>query len=508
VAEPAAVPPTLRALLGRRDLRLRLALDESALPGGSLDRAARWVHSSDLADPTPFLSEGLVLLTTGTQFADAAPADYDAYVDRLSARGVVGLGFGTEVVRDGIPAHLAAACLAAGMPLFEVPYRTPFIAVARAGAEAIAAEAYARRSWSLAAQRAVSLAALRPDGLSATLAELSRQLDCWVGLYDPSGALRIAHPTGTMDADTLGILAGDVAEVLRRGTRAGSALRVNGAEATLQTLGRGGQLRGVVAIVGTDLDHEARSVVTAVLAMAGLALEQQDGLGRAVGALRAGLVQSLLGDDPSLARRAARELWGALPTAPVVVGLTPAASVRSRALVEWLEARAHEQLFFGRGDDGVVLVVPAASRALLEETAERFDLVVGVSAPAAYDAFSSALAQARTARDRASSPGVADFADASRAGVLSALGSDAARTVAAGVLAPLRQHDDAQGAALVVTLDAWLAHDCSHEATAQALGIHRHTVRARVAQAERVLHRDLSSFAARAELWTALRLAE
>jgi len=61
---------------------------------------------------------------------------------------------------------------------------------------------------------------------------------------------------------------------------------------------------------------------------------------------------------------------------------------------------------------------------------------------------------------------------------------------------------------LLETLDAWLAHDCSHEATAQALGIHRHTVRARVAQAERVLDRDLSSFSARAELWAALRLAE
>lgn len=507
MAEPAAVPPTLRALLGRRDLRLRLALDADVLPAGSIDRAVRWVHSSDLVDPTPFLSEGLVLLTTGTQFAGAERSDYDAYVARLSARGVVGLGFGTEVVREGIPAFLEAACVAAGMPLFEVPYRTPFIAVARAGAEAIAAEAYARRSWSLAAQRAVSHAALRPDGLSATLAELSRQLDCWVGLYDASGALRTAHPAGSMDADTLGALAGDVADVLRRGTRAGSALRVNGAEVTLQTLGRGGQLRGVVAIVGADLDHEARSVVTAVVAMAGLALEQQDGLGKAVGALRAGLVQSLLSDDPTLARRAARELWGALPTAPVVVGLTPAAATRSRALAEWLEVRRGE-LFFGRGDDGIVLVVPASARGVLAETAERFDLVVGVSAPAPYDSFSTAVAQARTARDRATAPGVSDFADASRAGVLTALGSDNARTVAAGVLAPLRQHDDTQGSAFVVTLDAWLAHDCSHEATAQALGIHRHTVRARVAQAERVLDRDLSSFAARAELWTALRLLD
>ncbi|WZH35264.1 MAG: PucR family transcriptional regulator [Microbacterium enclense] len=503
-------PPNLRALLARRDLGLRLAVDEASLPVGSVDRPVRWVHSSDLSDPTPFLSEGLVLLTTGTQFAHATAADYDAYVGRLHARGVRALGFGTEVVRDGIPSPLLDACLTAGMPLFEVPYRTPFIAVARAGAEAIAADAYARRSWSLAAQRAVSLAALRPDGLSATLAELSRQLECWVGLFDAAGALRTAHPAGSLPADEVEAVAAEVETLLRRGTRAASTLRTAGTSVSVQTLGRGGHLRGALAIAADDLDHEARSVITAVVAMAALALEQQDGLGRAIGTFRAGLVQALGSDDPTMARRAARDLFGPLPTAPIVVALTPAASARSTALTEWLEMRAHERrgdLFFGRGDDGVVVVVPAGGRDLLDEIAERFETVVGCSAPTGYDGFSRALTQARTARDRVAAPGVADFADTARAGLLAALGSEAARAVAEGSLEPLRRYDAQQGSALVETLDAWLAHDCSHEATAQALGIHRHTVRARVAQAERVVARDLSSFAARAELWAALRLA-
>ncbi len=511
MADTAVAPPSLRALLGRSDLHLRLVIDEDALPADSIDRPVRWVHSSDLADPTPFLSEGLVLLTTGTQFDDASPADYEAYVGRLRARGARGLGFGTEVVRDGIPAALLEACLRNGMPLFEVPYRTPFIAVARAGAEAIAADAYARRSWSLAAQRAVSLAALRPDGLSATLAELSRQLGCGVGLFDAAGALRTEHPAGAFTGDRLPAVASEVTSMLRRGTRAASTVRVEEVTVSVQTLGRGGHLRGALAIAADDLDHEGRNVVTAVVAMAALALEQQDGLGRAIGTFRAGLVQALATDDPSLARRAGRDLFGPLPAAPVVVAVTPAASVRSTALAEWLEVRAQDRrgdVFFGRGDDGVVIVVPAAGRGVLEEIAERFEIVVGCSAPTGYDGFSRALAQARTARDRVAAPGVADFTDTARAGLLAALDSEAARAVATGALVPLRQHDDAQGSALLETLDAWLAHDCSHEATAQALGIHRHTVRARIAQAERVLERDLSSFAARAELWAALRLAE
>ena len=71
-------------------------------------------------------------------------------------------------------------------------------------------------------------------------------------------------------------------------------------------------------------------------------------------------------------------------------------------------------------------------------------------------------------------------------------------------LAPLREHDDAHATALVDTVRTWLESDARIDETAQALGIHRHTVRARVAQAQRLLGVDLGSFPARAELWAAL----
>ncbi|QKJ18635.1 PucR family transcriptional regulator [Microbacterium hominis] len=496
--------PTLRALLARGGLGLRLEGD--AAPD-ALDQWVRWVHSTDLADPTPFLSEGLVLLTTGTQFGDdTAPATYREYVSRLSGRGVVGLGFGTEVVRVGIPHALIEACRDEGMPLFEVPYRTPFIAVARANAEAIAAQAYARRSWALAAQRAIALAALRPDGLGATLAELARQLDAWVGMFDAAGELVRQHPTPGLDEETAAELGAEVDAVLRRGARAGSSLHIGPTPFTLQTLGRGGHLRGVIAIAAEELDQEGRSVVTAVIAMAGLALEQQQGLSRARGALRAGLVQALLGGDPGLARRIAREMWGPLPTAPVVVAMTDGAAARIDGLAEMLELRADERrgaLFFGRGDDGFVIVTAAGDRGVIDEAAERFGARIGVSDPTGYDAFAAAADQARVARDRGAGP-VTDFAEIGRAGVLSALSSQA-RALAEAELAPLSAHDAAQGTQLRTTLAAWFDADCSHEAAAQALGVHRHTVRTRLALAERLLGLDLASFAVRAELWAALQ---
>ena len=132
---------------------------------------------------------------------------------------------------------------------------------------------------------------------------------------------------------------------------------------------------------------------------------------------------------------------------------------------------------------------------------------IGVSDPTTYDAFSTAIDQARLARDRGRWTRVSHFADVARTGVLSVPPSAEARTVAEAALAPLVRHDREHGTALLDTVRAWLANDCSHEASARALGVHRHTVRARIAAAERALDVDLGSFAARAELWAALRLS-
>ena len=167
------VSVSVRRLLSLNSLGLRLLTPESE----ALERSICWVHSSDLADPAPYLSEGDALLTTGAQFLNSnADGSFAAYVSRLEEAGVPALGFGPNVLLDDTPPPLVEACHRAGLTLFEVPFRTPFIAVARTVADIIADERYARKTWALGAQRAISLAALHPDGLSSTLNELAQQL--------------------------------------------------------------------------------------------------------------------------------------------------------------------------------------------------------------------------------------------------------------------------------------------------------------------------------------------
>jgi purine catabolism regulator len=70
---------------------------------------------------------------------------------------------------------------------------------------------------------------------------------------------------------------------------------------------------------------------------------------------------------------------------------------------------------------------------------------------------------------------------------------------------PLLDHDAAQSDQLVETLGTWLRCDAVSEAAALRLGIHRHTVRARLRRAAELLDRDLDAFSARAEVWNALQ---
>ena len=523
--------PTLRSLLSSRELALTLLTPEAALPPESLDAPIEWVHSSDLADPTPFLSNGQVLLTTGTQFeagasASAAPStDLDpelalSYVRRLQNTGIAGLGFGTEVVRAGTPETLVDACVQLGLPLFEVPYRTPFIAVARTAADMAAEERFARRSWSLGAQRAIALAALRPDGLSASLEELSHQLGHWVALFNTDGALDRVFPSGAPAASSAGFEAvhREAARLLQRGQRASSNITVAGDAITLQTLGRRDKLRGVLALGGsTELDQASNEVVTAVIALAGLALEQNHALDAGRSELRAGLLRALRQGDVELVRSVTAEVWGALPTEPVQIAVVDASTAQLDAITEHLEARVAEaprSVFFGQNDGTLVLCLGSRGTALLTALSARFGVEVGLSDPAAYADFEHGFAQAQQAlahgRSKGSSgaPGITAFSELAREGVLSYLSTTDAAAIGFSVLQPLRNHDEATGSELLRTLRVWLEQNGQLDAAAQLLGVHRHTVRARIAHAEKLLERDLSSFGERAELWAALLVTD
>ena len=67
----------------------------------------RWVHSTELEDPTPWLKGGEVLLTTGIQLTGAKLQRQ--FIERLVEHQIAGLGFGTGFAHKRLPAALVTA---------------------------------------------------------------------------------------------------------------------------------------------------------------------------------------------------------------------------------------------------------------------------------------------------------------------------------------------------------------------------------------------------------------
>src|SRR5947199_5865436 len=111
---------TVRALAGEMGLELAAGEDGADAP-------VRWVHITELPDPTPWLSGGELLLTTGIQLDSAEKQR--AFVRRLAGHGLAGLGFGTGFDHEKLPPALVDQARKLGFPLFEVPYEVPFIAI-------------------------------------------------------------------------------------------------------------------------------------------------------------------------------------------------------------------------------------------------------------------------------------------------------------------------------------------------------------------------------------------
>src|SRR2546430_10063570 len=150
---------TVGDLLKTPGLDIRLMAGASGTSG-----PIRWVHVSELEDPTPWLKGGQILLTTGMGIGKA-PTQQRAYLDRLKRAGLAGLGFGTGFSFKTVPRPLAQAGDRASFPVFEVPYEVPFIAITEAVFTRLMAEQYDVLSRSLEAEHSLTRAVLEGQGV-------------------------------------------------------------------------------------------------------------------------------------------------------------------------------------------------------------------------------------------------------------------------------------------------------------------------------------------------------
>jgi purine catabolism regulator len=469
----------------------------------TIDAPVRWVAVSELADPTPNLDGGELVLTTGQRHGDG---DWVAFVDRLVSAGVSGIGLGIGLTHERTPHALIAAAESAGLPLLEVPEPTPFIAISRAVSELWAAAEYEAVTRTVETQRDLTRAALAPEGAAAVVARLSGALDGDLVLLDASG--RLLHAAPREATDLIDGLLAEIDGMRRRGPRSSAALEIDGRQVVLQPLAPAGRIRGFLA-VSRDLPLTTAdlALVNVGVALVSLAMERSIGTDTARRQLRSALLALLADGTPPERLPVAGVGWDELLAGPVRVLVADGPEAELVALIEQVEDSDPAEGWRGAAqhEGRVIVLQPAAAAAAPPDLPAAQQVAWGISDVVAVDALGDGMRQATRALAAAGAGGVRAFGDLARDGLVGLVDEDAGRGFADALLGPLESRERGD---LVASVRAWLAHHGQWDAAATTLGVHRHTLRYRMRRVEELLGRSLDDPDLRAELWVALAVRD
>ncbi|MCT2545486.1 PucR family transcriptional regulator [Streptomyces atratus] len=224
----------LRALLETDALGLRLLGGED-----ELDRSVRGVMTTDLRDPSRYLSGGELVLTGLAWRRDAA--DSEPFVRILAGAGVAGLAAGEAELGD-IPADLVEACARHRLPLFAVHETVAFATIT----EHVVRQVSGERAGDLAAvvdrHRRLMTSGPAGGGPEVVLDLLGTDLDLHAWVLSPTGR-QIAGAGETSLPGPVGTaLAGHHLAATRTGRRAPHRATVDGTAYSLfpiRNTGRG-----------------------------------------------------------------------------------------------------------------------------------------------------------------------------------------------------------------------------------------------------------------------------
>src|ERR1700761_7720846 len=546
---------TVRELL--RGLDVRLVCGEEAI-----DAPVRWVHISELRDPTTWLSGGEVLLTTGMGLE--TPERQREFVGRLADHQLAALGFGVGFGHDEVPAALVQAAAEREFPVFEVPYEVPFIAVTEAAFTQLVNEQYAVLRRALAAHERLERVVLSERGLEALAGTLATLIGAAVLVFDARGEPLVQRAfRRTLEPEEVAALQTELMERRRLGraflaSHPGLAARSLAlpvaADGGAGGSGSGADPRGermpqawLVAIKDgggplSDFDrltlHQAVTIVALELLRGRVAGDTER---RLAGDVLAALVGGEL-TGPELARRlepfglAERVAAIVVPRAGAQASRRGAGAPIEDALAQALRDEASPGLVASTGSLTCGLVPGVAEEelfALAGRVAERLKgmpgapasvgggrPVPGAGAPrtfhearCAVEALSMGVDQPPSngaghngARPAGAAPKVATYRDLGSFQLLLSLQDDEAlRLFCDSILGPIEASEGHYGGELMRSLEAFIEENGQWERAARRLYCHRHTLRYRIRRVEELTGRNLSSARDRIEFWLALR---
>jgi len=495
------------------------------------DRPIRWVHISELDDPTPWLSGGELLLTTGLGLVGASRQR--RFVALLDDHDVAGLGLGTGFEHKRVPKALMDEAEKRGMPLFEIPYEMPFIAITEHAFTALVNEHYAVLERGTQVHERLERLVIEGRGLEAVLGSLASAVGGTAIVQDASGREVSRHPAkGGPNAAALKALSAEIAA--RRATAALTPFEPHHESLTSRALSvpvsgrRGGGPVAWLTVVSQrePLDEFERLTARQGAIVVGLELMRE----RVVRETERRLAGDLLAEALS-GRLDTEELRGRLR--PFGIGGEAAVLVFDMDDTQAGEQALERELADG-GIPALVATTAAAGKPLLcavidGRAGDPVDVAAtlrsGLSSPMGQvraaasrrtpvGSLRRAFHEARCALEATSladgdAPEVASHHDLGAFTLLLSLqDEDALRLYSDGLLEPIERTEGEYGGELLRSLEAYIEHNGNWERAARDLYCHRHTLRYRIRKIEELTGRDLSRATDRIELWLALRARE
>ncbi len=295
------------------------------------------VHISELADPTAYLQGGELLLTTGLALP-LTGAGCGAYVRRLVGARVSALGLGLGPVHVSVPGVLERACARLGLPLLVVPEEVPFQTVTRTFWSSVGAQQERSLHAAIDFHQRLVAAAASDDPASAVLAVLADAVGGWATLTDPSGRPLVTQPPErAVDAAAL---AEEVRRLRPAGARSAATFPVGDQVASLHpVVGNGETLAYLGTVSPAPMSRQLRGLLLSSLALLGSDTAHRQETARAGRALTAGVAHLVRAGHV----RAAGDLANAIGVPPppprvrVLLALGSTGDVAMESLADALE---------------------------------------------------------------------------------------------------------------------------------------------------------------------------
>ncbi|WP_283136921.1 PucR family transcriptional regulator [Rhizohabitans arisaemae] len=477
-----------------RDVAQRFRLRVPTGPVG-LDRPIRWTHLSELPDPTPWLRGGELLITLGLQLDEA---DLAAYAGRLAGAGVAALGFGIGERYPAVPAPLTEAARREGLAVLEIPVGVAFQDITyQLNADLLRTDAAESRliAEGVSAMTQVARSA-GPQGIVTTLAH---RIDSWAVLMDRNGNVHAAVGAARVHIDDA------------RAAALGQRSRIRHPGLTVYGVGDPVRPRAhLIVAARPDRITLTRELARHAALLLDLALNPLSG-GDTWKLARADAVDALLTGDPALVERVAAR-WNLL------TGNAAVALLRSRSRAVPLEENALEWCadldlpqLVSEESSLVTVVIPEDD---IARWTERVRLAVteegvparcglGTAQPLAGCLLSRRQAEQALGIAVAEARPVVEFAGMPTGRLILRHLDSAALTALTSPLRPLLEIDT--GRVLLRSLRIFLSENTNWEAASSQLGIHRHTLRQRMARVEEITGLSLTTTEDRVIAWLALQ---